>query len=336
MKAIIFFQIFLITTYMNAKNITIGFMGDVMLGRGVNEIISTKGYRYVWPNLIKELQKNNINILNLEMALTNSTTKVPKVFNFKASPDRANVLRMANITVVNNANNHILDYGPQGLIETLTTLDKLGIKHVGAGLNEAQAKKPIIINKNGIRIGIIGATDNEPTWKALKDKLGTNYIDVSHPDNLVKEIIKLRPLVDILILSMHWGPNMVQRPSSDFIKFAHLLVDNGLDIFHGHSAHLFQGIEIYKNKLIMYDTGDFIDDYAVDPILRNDQSFLFNVKVNKKGIESVELIPVIISNMQVNKAIGKEKESIITKIQKLSSEFKTHIDESGIINIKNK
>lgn len=336
MKLIFFFQIFMITISITAKNVTIGFMGDVMLGRLVNETIAKKGYGYIWGNLLEELQKNEINIINLEMALTHSNIKVPKIFNFKASPDRANILRLGNITLVNNANNHILDYGPTGLIETLDTLDKFKIKHVGAGLNEREARKPVIINKNGIKIGIVGATDNEPTWKADKNKLGTNYVDISKPQSLIKDIINLRQKVDIVILSIHWGPNMMQRPSADFVKFAHQLIDNGLDILHGHSAHVFQGIEIYKNKLIMYDTGDFIDDYAIDQQLKNNQSFLFNVRINKNGIEKLELIPVVISNMQVNKAINKEKKDIINKMQKLSSEFKTNINDSGIININQK
>jgi poly-gamma-glutamate synthesis protein (capsule biosynthesis protein) len=116
---------------------------------------------------------------------------------------------------------------------------------------------------------------------------------------------------------------MRQRPTKAFKEFAHATIDAGADIFHGHSAHIFQGIEIYKGKLIMYDTGDFVDDYAVDEELRNDQTFLFLVTLNKEKIEKVELIPGLISYMQVNRAKGIDFEEITNKMIKLSEEIGT-------------
>jgi len=125
--------------------------------------------------------------------------------------------------------------------------------------------KSAFLSAKGIKIAVIAFTDNMPEWQATKTK----------------------PKVDILIVSAHWGPNMRQRPTKAFKEFAHAVIDAGADIFHGHSAHIFQGIEIYKGKLIMYDTGDFIDDYAVDDELRNDQTFLFLVTLSKNRIEKI-------------------------------------------------
>lgn len=323
--------------YMSTKDfsdtVTIGFMGDVMIGRLVNEIIPTKGYAYPWGNTLSLLQKMDLRIINLETTLTTHQEKNPKVFNFKALPDRVETLKIAHIDVANLANNHTLDFMQEGLAETIATLDSANIKHVGAGMNEQEAQQPVIITKNNIRIGIIGYTDNEPTWKAEKNKPGINYIRVGDLHTIKKQITALRPDVDILIVTSHWGPNMQQRPSQEFIQFAHDIIDAGADIIHGHSSHVFQGIEIYKNKIIMYDTGDFIDDYAVDPQLRNDQSCLFTVVVNKKGPQSVTVTPVVINDMQVNLATAKEKEEIMRRIQKLSQEFGTTMNDDLIKNI---
>jgi poly-gamma-glutamate capsule biosynthesis protein CapA/YwtB (metallophosphatase superfamily) len=133
------------------------------------------------------------------------------------------------------------------LIETLETLDRAQIQHVGAGINAIAAAAPVIIKRRGIKVGILGCTDNEPTWKASEAHPGIVYLDVGDLDTIRDAILQLRPQVDLLILSMHWGPNMRERPSADFRAFAH--------------------------QLILYDTGDFVDDYAIDPFLRNDRSF---------------------------------------------------------------
>jgi poly-gamma-glutamate synthesis protein (capsule biosynthesis protein) len=310
--------------------VTIHFMGDVMIGRLVNEIIPIKGYAYPWGNMLPLLHNADLRVINLETTLTTHQEKNPKVFNFKALPDRIEILKIANIDVANLANNHSLDFKEAGLSETIAVLDSAHIKHVGAGMNEQEAQQPVVITKNNIKIGIIGYTDNEPTWKATKDKPGVNYIQVGDVQTIKKQIIALRPHVDILIVSSHWGPNMQQKPSQEFIQFAHEIIDAGADIIHGHSSHVFQGIEIYKNKIIMYDTGDFIDDYAVDPMLRNDQSCLFTVTVNKNSPQSVTITPVIIHDMQVNLAIKKEKEDIMKRMRTLSQEFETTMDGNKI------
>jgi poly-gamma-glutamate capsule biosynthesis protein CapA/YwtB (metallophosphatase superfamily) len=326
-----------LSMYSKDKNlintVTIGFMGDIMIGRMVNEIIPIKGYLYPWGNTLPLLQHVDLRIINLETTLTTNEEKNPKVFNFKALPDRVKTLQAAHIDVTNLANNHTLDFKDAGLIETIATLDAASISHCGAGLNAREAQRPLILTKNNIKIGIIGYTDNEPTWKAENNKPGINYIRVGDVHTITTQIAALRPKVDILIITCHWGPNMQQRPSDAFVQFAHDIIDAGADIIHGHSSHVFQGIEIYKNKVIMYDTGDFIDDYAVDPALRNDQSCFFAVTVDKNGPTSIAITPVIIADMQVNLAVDAEKKEIMNRMQQLSQEFGTTISDDGVIRI---
>jgi len=307
--------------------VVIGLMGDVMLGRLVDKEIGRRGYSYIWGDMLGRLRQTDINIINLETTLTRSTKKVRKVFNFRAQPDRVQCLVEARIDVCNLANNHILDFSREGLVETIATLDGAGIRHVGAGKNKQEATEAVVIEKKGARVGVIGFTDNEPGWEAKEDKCGTNYVKVGDIERVRRQIEKLRGKVDILVLTIHWGPNMRQRPSRAFQDFARKVVDAGVDIFHGHSAHIFQGVEVYKGKLILYDTGDFVDDYAVDRSLRNDESFLYLVEVDEGGVRKVELVPVLISRMQVNRAQGRDYERIVGKMKRLLREFGTEIKE---------
>ncbi len=322
------------------QTIIIGLAGDTMLGRLVGETLmpmnTPRRYHHPWENLLPQLKNNALNIVNLETTFTKSTNAVPKVFNFKADPDLVNSLVQANIGVVNLANNHILDFAREGFFETIQTLDAAGIKHIGAGETLEKAKEPVIITKNGFTIGVLGYTDNEPTWQATTARPGINYLSISKNSiEMVKQdIALLRPRVDLLIVSLHWGPNMQERPSQEFQNFAHTLIDSGVDIIHGHSAHIFQGIEVYHGKVILYDTGDFVDDYAVDPILRNDRALLFLVYANKKGIMRLQLVPLLISNMHVNYATKEEQKAILERIKMLSAEFGTVISNDGAILIQ--
>jgi len=126
-----------------------------------------------------------------------------------------------------------------------------------------------------------------------------------------------------VVFSNHWGPNMVRRPPEAFRRFARAVVDLGVDVYYGHSAHVFQGVEIYRGKPILYDTGDFIDDYAVDPDLRNDRSFLFRVSVEGGDLKRLELFPVVLPYARVELARGVEREAILDLMQTLSAEMGT-------------
>jgi poly-gamma-glutamate synthesis protein (capsule biosynthesis protein) len=294
-----------------------------MVGRLVNEQLESVPPAYIWGNMLPILKSTDLNLINLEAALTNSFEEVPKTFNFKASPHKVRSLSEASIDVVNLANNHVLDYSEKGLLETLKTLDDAAIKHVGVGKNISEASKPVIIKRKGIRVGILSCTDNEPTWVATSNRPGTRYLSAKEFHLIKGDIEALRPQVDLLILSIHWGPNMKERPSKSFIAFAHDAINAGVDVFHGHSAHIFQGVEIYQKKIILYDTGDFIDDYYVDPFLRNDRSFFFIIEANQTGLLSLRLIPVLISNFQVNRATGSDAVESLERMKQLSREFQT-------------
>lgn len=321
---------------MGRDTILLGLAGDVMIGRGVDKAIAQKGYDYPWGDVLPLLRSTDLNIVNLETALTYSSEAVPKTFNFKATPDKVETLVRARITAVSLANNHILDFGEAGLLETLRTLRAAGIHYAGAGVHEAEARRPALVTRNGFSLGLLSFTDNEPNWIAGPHRPGTAYIDIDQGRDrqLVLEAMeRLRLAVDLVVVSLHWGPNMRDEPPPSFISFAHQLVDHGAGIVHGHSAHIFQGMEIYHQGLILYDTGDFVDDYMVHPAVRNDLSFFFLVELSKNRLEGLRLVPVLISQYAVHKASGSEARWALQRMQERSAPFGTLLTSDGTVSV---
>ncbi|KAA9345656.1 CapA family protein [Adhaeribacter soli] len=321
---------------MEQQRILIGLAGDVMIGRGVSNSIAHTNYRYLWGNVLPLLKSTDLNIGNLETTLTHCTKKVLKVFNFRSEPLHVNALLEANFQLVNVANNHILDFGQDGMEDTLKTLNVAGIKHTGAGRNLAEATAPAFSEVKGLKLGMLGFTDNEPTWKAGPDSGGINYLNPENEEDrntALADIRRLRPEVDFLVVSIHWGPNMREQPPAHFQAFAREMVQNGADLIHGHSAHIFQGIELFENRLILYDTGDFIDDYVVDSRLRNNLSFLYLLELENAKILSLKLVPTCIHNYKVNLAEGSDYEWCMKRVQQLSAVLGTRISHEGIITL---
>jgi len=315
--------------------ITLALTGDVMLGRGVAEALDDHMRpEEPWGDVMPLLYAADLRIINLECAITDNEqpwTRTPKVFHFRAKPSAIETLRAAQIDACSLANNHTLDFEEEGLLDTLEHLDAAGIRHAGAGRNQEEAADPAIFTMrvdHTSRVALLAFTDNEPPFAAGTVRPGTNYLPISlKPDTLrqveraVSNVCEMG--VDTVIFSNHWGPNMVQRPKEIFRRFARAVIDRGVDIYYGHSAHVFQGVEIYGGKPILYDTGDFIDDYAVDPELRNDWSFLFQLSVEGGRFERLDLTPVKLSHARVDLATGGEREIILDRMERLSAEMGT-------------
>lgn len=323
---------------MTNNSITLlAFLGDIMLGRGVNALIPLHDPEHFWGTTLPVLRSTDVVFGNLECAMTSHTqpwNKTFKVFHFRASPQAVNALKVANIQVVSLANNHTLDFEEKGLLDTLKHLDQAGIKHAGAGKNLSEARAPAILTVKGLKIAFIAATDNEPPFAAGERKPGTNYLEINtRPAALAHLYEDIKQAKErgarFIILSLHWGPNMVQTPTSEFKAFAHKAIEMGVDVIYGHSAHLFQGIEFYKSGVILYNTGDFLDDYATDPVLRNDWSFIFLLKLEDNSIKKVQAIPVRLNYAQTNLAKGEESEEIMSRMGRLSEAFGTKSEKVG-------
>ena len=315
--------------------ITLTLTGDVMLGRGVAEALDYHMRpEEPWGDVMPLLDAADLRIINLECAITDNEqpwTRTPKVFHFRAQPSATETLRRARIDACSLANNHTLDFEERGLLDTLEHLDAAGIRRAGAGRNREEAADPAILTvpaDDTRRVALLAFTDNEPPFAAGADRPGTNYLPVSLSPDVLRRVERAvsyvrQKGVDTVIFSNHWGPNMVQRPREIFRRFARAVVDRGVDIYYGHSAHVFQGVEIYRGKPILYDTGDFIDDYAVDPKMRNDWSFLFQITVEAGRFERLDLTPVKLSYARVDLATGGERETILDRMERLAAEMGT-------------
>jgi len=335
----------------------VALLGDVMTGRLIDQIFPThsipdtseykdsihlnswsKPHSYIWGDLLPVLRDADVRIANLETSITTNSEKWPrKAFNYRMHPDNIGCLTVAKLDFCSLANNHILDYCVAGMQETKDTLRKHNIKFAGAGVNISEAITPAIVYFSGLSMACFSFSDHYEFWRASETQAGINFLDPEDLDesNRKNEIRKLKQIfdqhaqnVDLISVSFHWGPNYRWAPTPELVSFAHDLIDIcGVDIIHGHSSHHIQGIEIYKGKPIIYGCGDFLDDYAVDTMHRNDLSFLYLLHLDPDTTEwkKVELIPTCIKAFQVNKAVGRDREWLLGHIKSLSEPFGTTV-----------
>jgi len=306
------------------------FVGDVMLGRLVNATLREHSPAYPWGDTLALFQLADVRLCNLECVISDVGTPwsaTPKMFHFRSDAKNSEVLKAAHIDAVSLANNHALDFDYEGLFYTMGNLDAAGIQYAGAGITLTQAFEPAIWKMQGKLLGLIAFTDNEPDWEATEERPGIVYVPVKLKDKRAVKLLELvrtsKERVDFLIVSAHWGPNWGYEPPAKQIPFAHALIDAGADVIFGHSGHVVRGIELYREKPILYCTGDFIDDYAVDEIERNDQSCMFVVEIDGQRISRLLLYPTIIEGCQARRARGNERKAIVARMQRLCMKLNT-------------
>lgn len=325
---------------LQADGIRVMFGGDVMLGRGVTRAMLQNGAHYPLAPIADLMRGVDAAIVNLECAMTSCTTRWagrPKAFYFGAHPCAVLALERAGVDMVSLANNHVLDFGEEGLRDTLRLLHKHGIRHAGAGEDLDAALAPAIGVYRGIRLGMAAFCDHQEDFAAGADRSGIARIDLG---NESKATEVLHAALDRLtcaacdwpILSLHWGPNMTARPSRQFRSFAHTAIDMGWKILFGHSAHVFQGIEIHRGCPIIYAAGDLVDDYYVDHDFRNDHQLLFELELTRTRMQSICLHPVFIENCQACPATGEQYKYIADRMTSLCHELGTEVvlDKDGL------
>jgi poly-gamma-glutamate capsule biosynthesis protein CapA/YwtB (metallophosphatase superfamily) len=305
-------------------------VGDVMLGRGVNEVLRRADAAYPWGDTQGFFRAADWRACNLECVISDRGQPWEpelKVFHFRSDRKNLAVLQCAHIDAVSLANNHSLDFGYQALMDTLVGLDGCGIHHAGAGADLAGAGRMAISVVKGCRIGVLAFTDNEPDWAATPTKPGVLYSPIDVDDKRAAYLFGLiregRKNADILLVSAHWGPNWGYSPPPEHSRFARALIDHGADVVFGHSGHVFRGIEIYKNRPILYCAGDFVDDYAVDEEERNDESFLFLLDATGNSFSRIRLYPTVIGQCQAALAGATSAQKIAFKMKALCEKLGT-------------
>ncbi len=248
-------------------------MDYVRLAEQLNgPIAAPVGFSYIWGAALQELDRvrPDARIINLETSITRNNKYITKGINYRMSPENAACLSAAGIDCCVLANNHVLDWERAGLLDTLKTLEHLRIKFSGAGRDLAEASTPAffdIADKGKIIVfSFAVSTSGTPrTWSATADMPGVNFLTHISPlstASIVEQISRVKRPGDVIIVSIHWGPNWGYDVTEEQRRFAHDLVDRAdVSIVHGHSSHHSKGIEVYRNRLILYGCGDFLNDY---------------------------------------------------------------------------
>lgn len=277
--------------------------GDVMTGRGIDQILASpcdpaihEGYlesavdyvtlaehvngaipcrveaSYIWGDALGEFERfrPDLRIINLETAVTASDDWLPKGINYRMNPANVACLAAAAIDCCVLANNHVLDWGERGLIETLDTLERAGLRTAGAGRNRSSAEAPAVLpvgQKGRVLVFSVGMDSSgvPRKWAAAEDHPGVDFLpDLSQRsvERFTQRIRAARRPGDLVVFSIHWGGNWGYEITREETSFARALIDAGaVDVVHGHSSHHPKAVEVHRGKLILYGCGDFINDY---------------------------------------------------------------------------
>lgn len=321
--------------------------GDVMLGRGIDQILpspsrpglfeayvrSAVSYLrlaealngpiprrvaadYVWGDALPLIadEKHAARIVNLETAVTTSTRRWRKSINYRMHPANVVCLEAAHIDCCVLANNHVLDWGYDGLAETLDALQHQGIATAGAGPDIAHAAAPAVLPaRSGTRVLVFGfaATSSGVVrdWAAGPATPGVNLLaDLSagSADRVAEAARQVRRPGDLMVASIHWGGNWGYTIPAAQQDFAHALIDRGFDLVHGHSSHHLKGIEVYRQKLVLYGCGDFINDYegiTGYEDFRDDLAVLYLPRLDSASgrLLSLRMVPMQIRRFRLNR-----------------------------------
>jgi len=310
---------------------TIIAVGDIMLGRKVEGNMNNYGSDYPFLFVREGLKKGDITFGNLECAISERGTRLPeKGIWFRAKPAVAGELKNCGFDVLSIANNHSLDYGIEAFLDTKQYLLQAGIIPVGGGANLDEAREAQILEVNGIKIEFLAYTDMaDIIWshrypmmlKATETKPGVAPFE---PENILLDIKDLSERVDLVVISLHWGTEYSHRPTQAQRQLARRFVDAGADIILGHHPHVVQGVEVYKQGIIAYSTGNFIFDQNWSKNTR--EGFVLEAVVNKLGIIEIKLYPVIIHNTQPKFAQDEWARNLAENLQQYSKDLGTELD----------
>jgi poly-gamma-glutamate capsule biosynthesis protein CapA/YwtB (metallophosphatase superfamily) len=366
------------------SHVTLFMTGDVMTGRGIDQALpfagdpviyepymkSAAGYlriaeeangpiprpaafSYVWGDALDELKrrKPDLRLINLETSITASNDFWQgKGINYRMHPQNVPVLTQAGINFCALANNHILDWGYTGLLETRQMLQKAKIASSGAGRNLSEAAAPAVMTlagKGRVLVFSFGlASSGIPlSWAAAADKPGVNLLtDLS--DNTVRRIAqsvrRIKHKGDIVVASIHWGGNWGYKIPAAQKVFAHRLIDQAdVDVVHGHSSHHVKGIEVYKERLILYGCGDFINDYegiGGYEEFRADLSLMYFVTIDPADgkLGRLQIVPTQIKRFRVNRASTDDTLWLKNILNREGNKFGTRVilDKDHIFNMR--
>jgi hypothetical protein len=299
---------------------TVALAGDTMLGRGVGALLAERpDHPICAPEVVRAARSADVFVANLECCISARGERWPdpsKPFFFRAPPAAAETLAGLGVDAVTLANNHALDYGSDALLDTITFLDEVGIAHAGAGPDEQSARRPAVIRREGVSIALLSISDHPGAFAAAGDRPGIAFADlrVGTPDWLLAAVADCS--ADVVLVSPHWGPNMEPDPVPHVRSSARALATAGATVVAGHSAHVFQGIDVIAGCPVLYDLGDFVDDYAVDSLLRNDLGLLWLISFDHHSAVRLDVLPLKLDYGFTRVADGTDRAWITRRLRK--------------------
>jgi poly-gamma-glutamate synthesis protein (capsule biosynthesis protein) len=361
--------------------VSLALCGDVMTGRGVDQILPHPsdpvlyedyvhdaleyvglaihangpvsfpvGFDYIWGDALAELRRADMRIVNLETSITTSAGPWPgKGIHYRMHPQNVGCLAAARIDCCGLANNHVLDWGYAGLAETLHTLDEARIAHAGAGRNAGAASAPVALAvpaKGRVLVLALGSPTSgiPPGWAAETEKAGVNILTDLSTNNarrIAQEFLRITRPDDIAVVSIHWGGNWGYEIPTAQISFARQLVDEGIDIVHGHSAHHRKAIEIRRGHLILYGCGDFVNDYegiSGHEEYRGDLTLLYRITmtVQPRRLADVTLLPMQVRRLRLNRASADDAKWLASVLSRECARFQTdaRLQPDGTIRVR--
>ena len=270
----------------DGRGVTLTFVGDVLLDRGVRERVDTAGVESLFsPSVDSLFAASNLVIANLECPATHVVAPMQKKYIFRGDPEHLHALQCHGVTHLNLANNHSIDQGRRGLLSTIDNIREAGMVPVGAGENMREAAQPVLLTETPRRVWLLPslrlALEN---YAYLPDK---PCVSQEPMDSLVARVASLRrsSSTDYIIVTLHWGGENTFRPILQQVVDAHRLVDAGANLIVGHHSHTLQPKEQYKGATIFYSIGNFIFD-ALRPIHKNGCAVTVTVTADSSTVSS--------------------------------------------------
>jgi poly-gamma-glutamate capsule biosynthesis protein CapA/YwtB (metallophosphatase superfamily) len=310
------------------------------------------GFLYPWGDALAELnhRRPDLRVINLETSVTRCATPEPKGINYRMSPENFAAVKAAQIDCCVLANNHVLDWGRPGLVETLATIRSVGIATPGAGLNVGEATAPAVLSTpdtdHRALVYACATTDSgvPRAWLAGADHPGVNLLpdfSAETARRIGTQIAGIRRVGDVVIASIHWGGNWGYAIPPSHRAFAHALVDEaGVDLVHGHSSHHPKAIEVYRNRLILYGCGDFITDYegiTGYESFRDDLVLMYlpALRTRDGALVGLTMVPYQIRHFKLNRAAQGDAEWLRDVLDRESRRFGAGVtlDEFGSLRL---
>jgi len=354
--------------------ITIFMCGDVMTGRGIDQVLPHPGdpiihepyvrsatqyvelaeringpiskpvsFSYLWGDALGVLERVNpdLRMINLETSITTSNDYWRgKGIHYRMHPKNIPCLTAAKIDYCSLANNHVLDWGYGGLAETLETLKHANINSAGAGQNLQEAEMPAVMEVEGKGRVIVFSYGLQSSgipfsWAASEDSPGVNLLrSLSDPTvrHIKEQVDAVKQQRDIVVASIHWGSNWGYGIPSEQREFAHKLIDHAcVDVIHGHSSHHVKGIEVHKERPIIYGSGDFLNDYegiSGYENFRDDLALMYFLSMDPSTGKLIHLhmTPIQIKHFRTNRASRVDALWLRDALNKEGKKFGTRVE----------